>query len=210
MAENTRLQSIHLVEAACKIETDYFVNNNIDQQTLLSILKDINQSIECFHESFNPENDTKNMISFLLILERFKKNLVFESSVINIVESEFQSLFYNLDKVASSSNDPERSFENNEDLNCNESLNEKSFENKESEYFIRSKPRNKRANYPKKISRILKNWLKENMNNPYPSESEKLMLIEHTGLDSTQINNWFINARRRILPFMKSKYIKYD
>lgn len=36
------------------------------------------------------------------------------------------------------------------------------------------------------------------------------MLIEMTGLDSTQINNWFINARRRILPYMKSKYVKYD
>ncbi|KAM0676567.1 Homeobox protein tos8 [Binucleata daphniae] len=62
----------------------------------------------------------------------------------------------------------------------------------------------KRANYPKQISKILKNWLRNNIQSPYPSEIEKAELAKLTGLDQTQINNWFINARRRILPMLKN------
>ncbi|KAM0675364.1 homeodomain superfamily, partial [Gurleya vavrai] len=64
--------------------------------------------------------------------------------------------------------------------------------------------KSKRANYSKQVSKILKNWLKNNLNSPYPSETEKNELCELTGLDQTQINNWFINARRRLLPMFKS------
>lgn len=32
---------------------------------------------------------------------------------------------------------------------------------------------------------------------PYPSEDEKKSLEEQTGLTATQINNWFINQRKR-------------
>ena len=32
---------------------------------------------------------------------------------------------------------------------------------------------------------------------PYPSEEEKRALGAETGLDPTQINNWFINQRKR-------------
>ncbi|GJV11989.1 ribonuclease H-like domain-containing protein [Tanacetum coccineum] len=32
---------------------------------------------------------------------------------------------------------------------------------------------------------------------PYPSEAQKLALAESTGLDQKQINNWFINQRKR-------------
>lgn len=207
MAEKIRSGSTQLLEAVSKIESDYFINQ-IDQSTVFHLLQDINENLEEFLMIVSSENDTKNMISLLLILERFKKNLIFESSVISMCENEFQTLFLNLEKATAYSNDNERSYEFNDDT-LDDNCSEKNFDAKEYDYF-NSKPKNKRANYPKKISRILKNWLKENMNNPYPSESEKIMLIEHTGLDATQINNWFINARRRILPFMKSKYIKYD
>jgi hypothetical protein len=60
--------------------------------------------------------------------------------------------------------------------------------------------RSKRANYPKSVTTILRNWLSRNLANPYPSEEAKKRLGEDTGLDFTQINNWFINARRRVLP----------
>ena len=70
---------------------------------------------------------------------------------------------------------------------------------------MKKKPKTKRSNYSKTVSGILRNWLEHNTNNPYPTEVEKAALCASTGLDPTQINNWFINARRRILPSLVKK-----
>lgn len=43
-------------------------------------------------------------------------------------------------------------------------------------------------------------WLREHRDNPYPNDDEKYMLIQQTKLTMAQINYWFTNARRRILP----------
>lgn len=43
-------------------------------------------------------------------------------------------------------------------------------------------------------------WLRGHKDNPYPNDDEKAMLIKQTGLTINQINYWFTNARRRILP----------
>ena len=43
-------------------------------------------------------------------------------------------------------------------------------------------------------------WLKEHQDKPYPNDDEKDMLIRRTKLTMSQINYWFTNARRRILP----------
>lgn len=43
-------------------------------------------------------------------------------------------------------------------------------------------------------------WLREHQDNPYPNDDEKEMLINKTKLTINQINYWFTNARRRILP----------
>ncbi|EAW07276.1 putative homeobox and C2H2 transcription factor [Aspergillus clavatus NRRL 1] len=45
--------------------------------------------------------------------------------------------------------------------------------------------------------RILKTWLLEHLDHPYPSEDEKDELKRRTGLKRTQISNWLANARRR-------------
>eukprot|EP01134_Creolimax_fragrantissima_P007141 CFRG7141T1 len=55
-------------------------------------------------------------------------------------------------------------------------------------------------------NRILKCWLKEHSLHPYPSHQEKTRLCEETGQTMQQINYWFINARRRYLPKMKSSH----
>ena len=43
-------------------------------------------------------------------------------------------------------------------------------------------------------------WLRQHQDNPYPNDDEKEMLIGQTKLTINQINYWFTNARRRILP----------
>jgi len=57
----------------------------------------------------------------------------------------------------------------------------------------------KRENLPKPATNILRTWLFNHVDHPYPTEEEKQTLIGKTGLSLSQISNWFINARRRIL-----------
>uniref|UniRef100_A0A914HEC2 Homeobox protein unc-62 n=1 Tax=Globodera rostochiensis TaxID=31243 RepID=A0A914HEC2_GLORO len=42
-------------------------------------------------------------------------------------------------------------------------------------------------------------WLFNNITHPYPTEEQKKQLANETGLTILQVNNWFINARRRIV-----------
>merc|ERR1712198_324531 len=57
----------------------------------------------------------------------------------------------------------------------------------------------KRGIFPKVATNILRAWLFQHLTHPSPSEDQKKQLAQDTGLTILQVNNWFINARRRIV-----------
>jgi hypothetical protein len=65
-------------------------------------------------------------------------------------------------------------------------------------YKIQKKPKKGKTKIPKKALTILKNWLTEHFQDPYPSHEEKLRLAEEAGVTFKQVQNWFTNARGRI------------
>lgn len=88
----------------------------------------------------------------------------------------------------------------------------------------------KRGVLPRKATAVLRFWLFQHLVHPYPTEEEKRQLATQTKLTllqvtltrvrlcernhllkSTQVNNWFINARRRILqPMLDSAHATHS
>src|SRR5579871_6831528 len=62
-----------------------------------------------------------------------------------------------------------------------------------------TKVKKSRTNLPKAAVAILNKWLFEHESDPYPSEAEKLDLSGRSGLQLSQVNYWFMNARKRTL-----------
>ncbi|CAN4086023.1 unnamed protein product [Withania somnifera] len=57
--------------------------------------------------------------------------------------------------------------------------------------------KNNKGKLPREATQILLNWWTTHYNWPYPTEGDKVSLAKATGLDPKQINNWFINQRKR-------------
>ncbi|XP_049767127.1 homeobox protein PKNOX1-like [Schistocerca cancellata] len=61
------------------------------------------------------------------------------------------------------------------------------------------KKKQKRGVLPKHATSVMRSWLFQHLVHPYPTEDEKRQIAAQTNLTLLQVNNWFINARRRIL-----------
>lgn len=57
----------------------------------------------------------------------------------------------------------------------------------------------RRPNFPKSVTDVLEQWLGLHRQFPYPNPDDKRQLCEITGISLKQLNDWFINARRRKL-----------
>ncbi|CAL0314431.1 unnamed protein product [Lupinus luteus] len=60
---------------------------------------------------------------------------------------------------------------------------------------------------PDRSVNILRAWLFEHFLHPYPSDADKHLLSQQTGLSRNQVSNWFINARVRLWkPMVEDMY----
>jgi hypothetical protein len=53
------------------------------------------------------------------------------------------------------------------------------------------------ARFPRAWIKILKDWMIEHIDHPYPTDEEKEALKAQTGMTISQISNWMANTRRR-------------
>ena len=54
-----------------------------------------------------------------------------------------------------------------------------------------------RKNHDSRIVQVLQGWFRQNAQDPYPSKEERRHLALATGLNESQVVNWFNNARKR-------------
>lgn len=52
----------------------------------------------------------------------------------------------------------------------------------------------KRGNLPRATTDLLKAWIRDHTQHPYPTEDEKRQLCLQTGMNSVQMSNWMINV----------------
>lgn len=59
--------------------------------------------------------------------------------------------------------------------------------------------RGRNCKIPAESSFVLQKWLLENFRDPYPCHSKKVEMARQSRLSLHQVNNWFINARERVV-----------
>ncbi|KAI5566259.1 hypothetical protein POPTR_013G008600v4 [Populus trichocarpa] len=192
---------------------------------MVSLLEDIGrcsyQINTCYEIGADPELD-EFMESYCEVLHRYKEELSkpFDEATtfLSSIESQLSSLCKGtLTKIFDYGSADEPAWTSEEELSCGEveaseipgSLGfHSSDQNLKgvllSKYsghlsslrkeFLKQR---KKGKLPKDAKTLLLDWWNHHYRWPYPTEEEKAKLSEITGLDQKQINNWFINQRKR-------------
>ncbi|XP_078178681.1 homeobox protein knotted-1-like 2 [Carex rostrata] len=166
--------------------------------------------------STDPELD-QFMETYSNILVKYKEELMRPiqeaAQFFKTVESQFNSLSQGLlssddqkcGGIGPSEGDRSTSTTEGETLEFDPSMEDKELKNqllnKYSGYLSslwkELSKKKKKGKLPKDARQKLLSWWDHHHKWPYPSETDKVALAQSTGLDPKQINNWFINQRKR-------------
>ncbi|KAF3333776.1 homeotic protein knotted-1-like protein [Carex littledalei] len=165
--------------------------------------------------STDPELD-QFMETYSTILVKYKEELMRPiqeaAQFFKTVESQFNSLSHGLQSseekcggIDSSEGDRDSSTTEGEILEFDPSMEDKELKNqllKKYSGYLSSlwkehSKKKKKGKLPKDARLKLLTWWEHHYKWPYPSETDKVALARSTGLDPKQINNWFINQRKR-------------
>lgn len=180
------------IDAMLTAKSKYF-QEGVEKATLARLISDISHCYQREAENIGSSSSQHRLI-LILIIEKFKNSLIFERNLVNLVDSKVDDLLKKNDQVLGEIPTKKHPC----GVSCQSNIESDQGNSSSSGCLVR--PR--RENFQKETSRILRTWLRENARCPYPSVEEKDNLSNVTGLSLLQINNWFANARRRILPSM--------
>ncbi|KAG6424892.1 hypothetical protein SASPL_115315 [Salvia splendens] len=176
------------------------------------IRRDSNPIFVPTHFGTDPELDSF-MRSYCESLRKYKEELSkpFDEarSFLSNIGSQLSHLCnQNLPSTTIHSND-ERACGSEEDISCGEVLVECGGDGELKEMLMRKYSgfvsnlrkemlkKRKKGKLPKDAICALLEWWNTHYRWPYPTDEEKKRLSEMTGLEQKQINNWFINQRKR-------------
>ncbi|KAK7284428.1 hypothetical protein RJT34_19174 [Clitoria ternatea] len=188
---------------------------------LVSLLEEIGRQVHptdahC-HTGTGPELD-QFMEAYCEVLHRFKEELSRPLSEATSFLGNMESQLSNLCKGTTTKSSENNRFDevtgeaSEGELSCGEmegNLSSSSGDEKLKEMLLRKYSghfsslrkeflkRRKKGKLPRDARISLMDWWNTHHRWPYPTEEEKLKLSEITGLDQKQINNWFINQRKR-------------
>ncbi|XP_076907573.1 homeobox protein knotted-1-like LET6 [Bidens hawaiensis] len=136
----------------------------------------------------------------------FKEAMVFLSRI----ESKFRAISISTSDSAGGEGGMDKNGSSDEEVDVNNNLVDPQAEDRELKGQLLRKysgylgslkqefmKKRKKGKLPKEARQQLLDWWTRHYKWPYPSEAQKLALAESTGLDQKQINNWFINQRKR-------------
>lgn len=62
---------------------------------------------------------------------------------------------------------------------------------------IQSQASSKKIGFPKAIVDYLNNWFEQHIDNPFPTQQQKLIMMATTGLNKRQLSDWLSKARKK-------------
>jgi len=190
----SKLKEDYILNEADPLITSFRTENELFLQAKLSIIQDKIKE-NCFFgadiNKFVPTIESKLLDNLVITITHFKT----QCKVSNIIKEKVQNAIkkkvsFKVDSNEKLDNTNRKNYYFRPTRTCARPQNEKKED--------LSSHKQKKTKIPEGALRVLKEWLLQNVTDPYPSKEIKQELAIKAGIGIKQVHNWFINARGRI------------